>query len=69
MPKTAYYPEDHKDSGIDITWTKSKQRLDIGGFYDSFVGIKPTSVSLRKFFDQLGITLKDCQKAFKDEAE
>jgi hypothetical protein len=67
MPKTVYFPisdDQRRNSGIDITWTKSRQSLWISGWYDSFVGIEGQSVSLREFFDLLGITEKDCRKAF-----
>lgn len=73
MPKTIYLPRDagtqnwSNHSGIDITWTKTANRLDIGGWYDSFVGISGASLFLREFFDLLGITKKDCEKAFKNE--
>ena len=65
MPKTIYLPEDAKHSGIDITWTKTAQRLSIGGWYDSCVGICAKDITLGEFFLKLGITEKDCQKAFK----
>lgn len=66
MPKLIYIPSQQSRSGIDITWTPSAQRLDISGWYDSFVGIEGTSYTLREFFDLLGITEKDCRKAFND---
>jgi hypothetical protein len=65
MPKRIYIPKDAKHSGVDVTWTRSAQRLDIGGWYDSFVGIQGDSMTLREFFDALGITEKDCAKAWK----
>ena len=65
MPKRIYIPQDASHSGIDITWTKSAQRIDIGGWYDSCVGLSGGSLMLREFFDQLGITEKDCAKAWK----
>ena len=65
MPKTIYLPTESKHQGIDITWTKSRQSLSIGGWYDTFVGISNTDMSLREFFAYLGITEKDCIKAFK----
>ena len=64
MPKTIYIPSDATYAGIDITWTPSTQRLDIGGWYDSCMGIRPESMTLRDFFDKLGITEKDCDHAF-----
>ncbi len=65
MPKTLYLPEeDNRRSGIDITWTPSSGVLDIGGWYDSFVGIQGTRLTLREFFDRLGIKEKDCKKAW-----
>lgn len=66
MPKTIYIPKGAKHSGIDITWTPSAQRIDIGGWYDSCVGLQPESMFLGEFFKALGITQKDCKKAFKD---
>jgi hypothetical protein len=39
-------------------------RLDIGGWYDSIVGISGESMSLRAFFDRLGITEHHCKRAF-----
>lgn len=67
MPKTIYLPEqpEYRHSGIDITWYKTRQILSIGGWYDSMVGIEGEDLTLRDFFDRLGITKKDCQKAFK----
>ena len=65
MPKTMYVPEDAKHAGIDITWTPSASRIDIGGWYDDSTGIRGNSMSLREFFDKLGITEKDCKKAWK----
>jgi len=54
------------DSDIDITWTPSADRLDIGGFYDSFVGIPPISMTLGQFFEKLGITEKHISKAMRN---
>jgi hypothetical protein len=65
MPKTIYVPKDTNRSGIYFTWTPSAQRLDIGGWYDSCVGIQSKSFSLSEFFEDLGITEKDCLRAFK----
>lgn len=65
MPKTIYLPKDARHEGIDITYTKSTQRLYIGGWFDSMVGISGGSMTLREFFDSLGITEKDIKKAFK----
>lgn len=65
MPKTIYIPEDARNnrSGIDITWTPSAGRLDIGGWYDTMVGLEPGSMTLAEFFAKLGITEKDVRKA------
>lgn len=67
MPKTAYfYRTDRNPNGIGVTWTNDEQRLDIGGKYDWCVGIESDSMTLREFFDALGITAKDCERAFRD---
>jgi hypothetical protein len=67
MPKKLFIPEDANHSGIDITWTKSASRLDIGGWYDSMVGLEPGSFTLKEFFDKLGIKEKDVLKAFQKD--
>lgn len=68
MPKTIYLPKDdgsYRNSGIDITWTKTSGVLDIGGYYDTSVGIQSTRLTLKEFFDLMGITEKDIRKALK----
>ena len=67
MPKyirTHDYTEGY-GSGIQVAWTPTSKRIDISGYYDSCVGIEGVSMSLRGFFDHLGITEKDCIKAFQ----
>lgn len=63
MPKTIYFGDD--SSGIDVTWTKSTQRIYISGWFDGFVGIQGESLTLKEFFDRLEITEKDVKKVFK----
>jgi hypothetical protein len=63
MPKTLYVSK-YDGEGIDITFTRSTQTLRIGGWYDSMVGIAPTTMTLEEFFKQLGITEADCKKAW-----
>lgn len=63
--RTFIFKKNADHSGIDITWTKTAQRIDISAWHDSCVGIKGGSMYLREFFDALGITEKDCRKAFK----
>ena len=57
------------DKGIMITWVKTKSRLDFVGSYDGGYGciLPEKSPTLREFFDKLGITEKDCKKAFKEK--
>ncbi len=64
--KTLYISNSNNSNGVDITWTKSRQTLYISGWYDSFVGIQGEEFTLKDFFEKLGITEKDCIKAFKD---
>lgn len=71
MPTKIYLPKEKpghfsRHDGIDITWYKTKQILSIGGWYDGMVGIEGESLTLREFFSRLGITEKDCRKAFKN---
>jgi hypothetical protein len=66
MTKT-YIPEDAERSGIDISYTKKTQMICIGGWYDSCAGLESQTFKLSEFFQKLGITEKDCIKAFKKE--
>lgn len=61
-------PADAKHSGIDISYSKKHKSLHIGGWYDSFVGIESTDLTLAQFFKLLGITEKDCKAAFAPDA-
>jgi len=65
MSKIMYFPEDAKHSGVDIQYTKCRRELQIGGWYDDCVGIKPSTIGLGDFLRGLGVTLKDCEKEFK----
>lgn len=65
MRKTIYLTPNGRREGIDITYIKSSQKLSIGGWFDSIVGIQSTPIELFRFFEQLGITEKDCKKAFE----
>lgn len=71
MPKVMYLPRGRETfySGISVSWTKTAQRIDISGWYDSSVGIEGASMFLREFFDELGITAKDCARAFAKDQE
>jgi hypothetical protein len=59
-------PKNAKHSGIQIEYTKSRKSLYICGWYDSFVGIDGTALTLEQFFKLLGITEKDCAMAFEE---
>lgn len=43
------------NSGIDITYIKSKKKFRIGGWYDSCVGIQSTEIDLAYLMDYFGI--------------
>jgi hypothetical protein len=61
MPKTLYVSK-YKNSGVDITYTKSSRKLSIGGWHDGTVGIESKEISLKEFMNELGITLNDVKK-------
>lgn len=65
MSKTLYVGKGDR-SGISITFTKKTGNLDISGWYDTFVGIEGESIHLKEFFTALGVTKKDCERAFHD---
>jgi hypothetical protein len=67
--KPAYFGGDAQHSGIDVTFVRSRGKLYISGWYDSFVGIEGEELSLSEFFKRVGITLKDCEKAFREAKE
>lgn len=56
----------NEHSGVDIHFVKSTQTLHIGGHYDRLVGIESEAMSLRDFFQQLGINKSMCLAAFKE---
>ena len=65
MPKRIELVDDgYSSTGITVVWTKSASRIDIYGWYDQIVGIKGKQFLLAEFFDALGITERDCKKAF-----
>ena len=72
MPKTIFLPIEKKlgsdRAGISVTYTKNSKILSISGWYDTNVGIEGDYLTLAEFFDKLGITEKDCEKAFFDIA-
>lgn len=59
-------PPDAQRSGIDVMYIQRRKTLRISGWYDSFVGIESTEITLKDFFEKLNITLKDCQSAFAE---
>jgi len=65
MPKSIKLPKGATYSGVQITWTPSASRLDISGWYDEYVGIEGDSMTLAEFFERLGVTEKDIQRALK----
>jgi hypothetical protein len=65
--KVAYFPHDARYEGVDVCFTKSRNSICIGGWYDSCVAIESTELPLKEFFDKLGITESDCKKAFLKE--
>lgn len=65
MPTRINIPEDADRSGVSIEYTKSRRVLYISGWYDSVVGIEGKEYTLAEFFQKLGISKKDCNKAFE----
>lgn len=60
MSKQLIFPETkgYQSSGIQVEYIKSRDVLNISGFYDNFVGIEGTEISVKDFCDKLGIDLK-----------
>ena len=51
-----------RNSGISVSYLKSRRILYISGYYDSMIGIEGAEMSLGEFLKALGISLKDCEK-------
>lgn len=66
MARKFWIPADATRTGIDVEYHIKGRSLTIGGWYDSCVGLESETMTLREFFDRLGITEKDCRKAFED---
>lgn len=60
---TAYFPPAAKSSGVDITFNNRKGMVTVGGWYNSCVGIEPTTLSLAAFLDRLGIRPQDIERS------
>ena len=70
MPTTIYLT--HSDcgaDGIDITYTKSRNVLRIGGWYDGMVGIESHEMGLSEFLRQLAIPSRQIEKALREVQE
>ena len=66
MSKTLYLKSDNvRSSGIDITYVKSRNALEIGGWYGLYIGIECTTMPLPQFFRELGITPNILRKTIK----
>lgn len=63
MPKEIHVPKQDNHSGVYIIWTKTCNRIDIGGWYDNVCGIEGRSFTLKEFLEELGITKKDILRA------
>jgi hypothetical protein len=57
-------------TGVTAELDAATNALKLGGWYDGIYGGIEVDypVTLREFFDALGITLKDCERAFAEEA-
>ena len=67
--KEIILPYDNPHEGIRVQYIQRRRTLRIGGWYDGFVGIETTELTLKEFFLSLNITLKDCQAAFVEKGE
>ena len=65
MPRIINLTNEYGHSGISVTWTPSASRIDINGWYDSCVGIQGESMTLKEFFERLGIKKTDIDKAMR----
>jgi hypothetical protein len=64
--KPAYFSEIDSRSGVDVTFYRATQKVVLGGWYDSFVGICPVEVTLVDFLKRIGCRPADLRKAAKE---
>lgn len=57
----------NRHEGVEVSYVKGRRDLSVVAWYDSGVGIGPFQLSLAEFLTSLGVTLKDCEKAFAEE--
>ena len=68
----AYRKEHGKDApfsghaGVDVTYYRNRLALTIGGWYDSFVGIAPTNLTLADFLKRIGVRPADLRKVLRE---
>ena len=46
---TVYFSKDNGHSGVDVTFVRSTQQIQLGGWYDSMAGIESHTMSLFEF--------------------
>lgn len=54
-----------KYSGVDVDYDPNRRLVTLSGWYDSYTGIAPETMTLTKFLFHLGITHHDCTKALE----
>lgn len=62
-----YLPSSVDRTGVDVTYHKKGNALIIGGWCYGQFDIKSTQMPLAEFFKQLGITRRDCERAFAQQ--
>jgi hypothetical protein len=60
--KNITFPSDCNSEGIEIEYIKSRDVLRVHGFYNHFVGIEGSEITVKDFADQLGIDLRKKRK-------
>lgn len=65
--RVLFHPKWSAASGVDIIFDPSTLVISVGGWYDSCVSIEATNLSLKEFFEKLGIESGDCEKIFKSD--
>lgn len=54
-----------KYAGVDVTYDRPRRLVTLSGWYDTYTGIAPETVTLTHLLHALGITVKDCEKALE----
>lgn len=55
-----------RHAGVEIRYDHRHHLVTLSGWYDTYVGIQPETITLTRLLFTLGITVGDCKQAWAD---